>query len=121
MAAVDQHRQLDAGRSAVVHHGIHGGPDGAAGDRGRHPPAPPASPPGKRGCRSCRPADCRGPPVVPVQGDVDGAKRHINLFDLGNALLQLGGEMVAAGANADQRQLFDPLVAFKYFVGFCIT
>ncbi len=32
VTTVDQHRQLDALGSAMIHQGIHGGPDGAAGE-----------------------------------------------------------------------------------------
>ena len=113
VAAVDQYGQLHAARPAQIDQGVHRRTNGPAGIEDIIDQHDPFVIERERDIGSADRQIAAGRQVVAVHGDVDGAKRHINLFNLGNALLQLGGKMVAAGADADQRQIFDPLVAFR--------
>ena len=105
-AAVDQHGQLDRARPAVVHQRVERGPHGAAGEQDvvhqHHGGALELE--GQLGGADHRPWQ-PGEHVVAVQGDVDGAERRAPALDALDELDQAGGQVQAAGADADQGQV----------------
>ena len=117
MTAVDQHRQLDAGRTPEVDDGIHGGPHRAPCvedivDQDDFLPFD-------------RKGDLRGfdhrlgahlGPVVPVERDVHLADQYIGALESADVLAQALGQEDTAGVDPHQGHVV-ALVRFQNFVG----
>ena len=102
MATVDQHGQLDRARPAEVAQRVQGGPDGAAGveDVVDEHDQPAVHPAGRLLGRLQRPHAAQ-PQVVPVQGDVERADRHVDALEGADAGGQPAGQRGAAGRDAE--------------------
>ncbi len=105
MSAVDEDREADRARAAVIDERVHRGADGAPGeehivDEDDHAPID-----GERDLRFAndgRVADARQ--VVAIEGDVDRAERDVHTLVRPDRCLDAGGERVTARPNADDGQ-----------------
>ncbi len=118
VAAVDEHRKLDVLGPAVVHHGIHGGPDGSAGEQDVIHQDDPFSlgAEGDFGLAH-RQVGGLGLDVVPVEGYVHGTDRDLHAFDLFQARGKLPGQVDPAGPDPHQDKVGYALVPLQDFVG----
>ena len=111
VAAVDEHRELDALRAPVVEEGLDRGAHGAAGEEDVVDEDDRAA--GEvevevRGVDDRLRLGLAASEVVAVEGDVEVAERDLGAGQLADQRVQARGEDGAAGVDADQREPSPP-------------
>src|SRR5919106_2473764 len=124
VAAVGEDRELDAGRAAVVEERLDRGADRPTGvedvvDEDAGPALQREVELGGTDERLRVPGGLTGADldVVPVEGDVDGADRHLDAGALLDQPAQPVGEWHAARVDADERHPLEVVVALDDLVG----
>jgi len=117
VAAVDEDGEPDGGRPAEVAERVEGRADGPAGEEHvvHQDDDLAVDTAGDVGAPDR--ADRLAAEVVAVHGDVEGAGRDVDAFDLTDALREPVGEDDAAGRDAQQQEVLRALVGLEDLVG----
>jgi hypothetical protein len=117
VATVDKDRELYALWPAVIHHGIHGGPNGSAGEKDviHQDNILPFDTERDFGF-SDRKMGRLSFEVVPVEGYVNRADRDGNSFDLLQSGGQFESQIISTSPDSDQYQVGNSLVPLQDLV-----
>jgi hypothetical protein len=115
---INEDGQLDAGRAAVIHNGIHRCPDSPAGKENiiKQNHSVPFNRKRDVGL-SNRQMQAMSLEIIAVEGDINFANRNFAAFDLLKTFGKFTRQIYSAGSDANKGEILNPLILLKDFVG----